>query len=50
MFPIHDDNPTPVVPYVTYVLIASCIGIFAYQFLQGEAGQLDMVYSCPASP
>ncbi len=45
MFPIHDDNPTPVVPYVTYALIASCIGIFAYQFLQGDAGQLDMVYS-----
>lgn len=25
--------------------MASCIAIFAYQYLQGEAGQIDMVYS-----
>ena len=33
MLPLRDINPTRRVPYVTYVLIALNLGVFAYQLL-----------------
>ena len=38
MFPLHDDNPTRIVPYVTYVLILACVAIFFWQLSLGEQG------------
>ncbi|EDX77609.1 peptidase, S54 (rhomboid) family [Coleofasciculus chthonoplastes PCC 7420] len=33
MFPISDDNPTRITPYVTYALIAANIAVFIHQLL-----------------
>jgi membrane associated rhomboid family serine protease len=38
MFPIDDDNPTRVIPYVTYGLIALNILIFIYELTFSEPG------------
>lgn len=45
VIPIHDENPVSSVPFVTYGLIASCIGVFVYQaYLAGEdVKQLDLL-------
>lgn len=32
MLPLRDDNPTRVVPYVTYGLIGLCVVVYLYQF------------------
>lgn len=37
MFPLHDDNPTRIVPYVTFVLLAACIAVFFWQLSLGQA-------------
>lgn len=43
MFPIKDENPTKIVPYVTYGLIAINILVFVYQ-LSLPPEQLDAFY------
>jgi len=49
MFPISDDNPSRIRPYVTYAFIASCVVIYLWQFSlgnkEGEAAifQLGMI-------
>lgn len=43
MFPIKDENPTKIVPYVTYGLIAINILVFGYQ-LSLPPEQLDAFY------
>ncbi len=40
MFPIHDDNPTRITPYVTYALLSACILVFLWQVSLGDTGQL----------
>lgn len=50
MFPLHDDNPTPVVPYVTYTVLAICIGAFLWQFSQGVQGQNAIIYALGVIP
>jgi membrane associated rhomboid family serine protease len=42
MFPIHDDNPTRITPYVTYVLLSACVLVFFWQISLGEAAQQAM--------
>ena len=37
MFPLHDDNPTRTVPYVTVTLIAACVAVFFWQLSLGQA-------------
>ncbi len=39
MIPIHDDNPTNISPYVTYLLIICCILVFIWEL--SLAGQLQ---------
>jgi membrane associated rhomboid family serine protease len=39
MFPIHDDNPTRITPYVTYLLLIACVLVFFWQISLGEAQQ-----------
>ncbi len=36
MFPIHDDNPTKIIPYITYLLIVSCVLIFIWEMSLAE--------------
>jgi len=49
MFPIHDDNPTRITPYVTYALLSACVLIFFWQFSLGDAAQ-QAVYSFGVIP
>ena len=49
MFPLHDDNPTQTVPYVTYALIVACVLAFFWQLSLGDAMQLS-VYSLGMIP
>jgi len=49
MFPIHDDNPTRITPYVTYALLSACVLVFFWQVSLGDAGQLA-VYSFGVIP
>ena len=49
MFPIHDDNPTRITPYVTYVLLAACILVFLWQISLGDTEQYA-VYSFGVIP
>jgi len=49
MFPIHDDNPTRITPYVTYVLLSACVLVFFWQISLGEAAQ-QAVYSFGVIP
>lgn len=37
MFPLHDDNPTQIVPYVTVALIVTCVAVFFWQLSLGQA-------------
>ncbi len=49
MFPIHDDNPTRITPYITYVLLSSCVLVFFWQISLGDAAQ-RAVYSFGVIP
>ena len=37
MFPLHDDNPSRTVPYVTATLLAACVAVFLWQLSLGQA-------------
>ncbi len=39
MFPIHDDNPTRIKPYVVYILLAACVLVFFWQVSLGDQVQ-----------
>ncbi|MCW8853321.1 MAG: rhomboid family intramembrane serine protease [Gammaproteobacteria bacterium] len=39
MFPLHDDNPTKIIPYITYILIGSCLLTFFWQLSLGPYAQ-----------
>jgi len=49
MFPIHDDNPTRITPYVTYMLLLACVLAFFWQISLGDAAQ-QAVYSFGVIP
>ena len=39
MFPIHDDTPTRITPYVTYTVLILCVLVFFWQLWLGETVQ-----------
>jgi membrane associated rhomboid family serine protease len=49
MFPIHDDNPTRITPYLTYVLLVACVLVFIWQISLGDARQ-QAVYAFGVIP
>ena len=49
MFPIHDDNPTRIRPYVTYALLLACVLVFIWQVSLGDGVQ-QAVYSFGVIP
>jgi len=49
MFPIHDDNPTRITPYVTYILLIVCVLVFFWQISLGDAQQ-QAVYAFGVIP
>lgn len=49
MFPIHDDNPTRITPYVSYILLIACVLVFIWQISLGDAQQ-QAVYAFGVIP
>ena len=49
MFPLHDDNPTKIIPFVTYAIIIACISIFFWQLSLGQYAQ-NAIYSLGMIP
>ena len=43
MFPLHDDNPTEITPFVTIILIATCVLVFFWQLSLGPYAQQAVV-------
>ncbi len=39
-FPLYDDNPTSIRPYVTQFIVFVCTIVFVFQFLAGMPGQI----------
>jgi membrane associated rhomboid family serine protease len=50
MFPIDDDNPTRITPFVTYGLIALNVLIFVYELTLPEAGLTNFFYQWAIVP
>lgn len=50
MFPLHDDNPTSVVPYVTYAVLATCVLAFVWQISHDPLAQQHIVYGLGLIP
>ncbi len=50
MFPIADDNPTRITPYVTYGLIVLNVLIFIYELTLPEAGLTNFFYQWAIVP
>ena len=42
MIPIHDDNPTTITPYITYLLIILCVLVFLWELSLAE--QVERVF------
>ena len=50
MFPIHDENPIRIIPYVNYTFMALCIAAFLWQITQPQDIQHAIVYALGAIP
>jgi len=50
MFPIHDENPIRIIPYVTYTFFAACILAFLWQITRSPDGQNQIIYALGAIP
>lgn len=50
MFPIHDENPVRIVPYVTYAFMVGCILAFVWQITQTPELQNAIVYALGVIP
>lgn len=50
MFPIHDENPVSIVPFVTYTLILTCVGVFLWQFSSTQESQNSIIYALGVIP
>ena len=49
MFPLHDDNPTKITPFLTYLLIIACVAVFFWQLSLGRYAQ-NAVFSLGVIP
>jgi len=50
MFPIHDENPIRIIPYVTYTLMGCCILAFVWQITQSPELQNVIIYALGVIP
>ncbi len=50
MFPIHDENPIRIIPFVTYVFMAACIGAFLWQITQPQGTQNAIIFALGVIP
>ena len=49
MFPLHDDNPTRIVPVVTVTILVTCVLVFVWQISLGQQFE-RAIYSFGAIP
>ena len=45
MIPISDDNPTRIVPFLTWGIMAACIGVFIWQVSLGQSAEERVAYT-----
>lgn len=50
MIPLRDDNPTRIVPVISYALLASCIAVFLWQLSLSPESQRAMIYALGVVP
>lgn len=50
MFPISDDNPSRIKPYVTYAFIGICVVVYLWQVSLGEKGGAQAVFQLGMIP
>lgn len=50
MFPIHDENPIDIIPYVTYAVLGICVAVFLWQFSSGVEAQNAIAYALGVTP
>lgn len=50
MIPLHDDNPTKTVPFLTVALIVGCVGVFLYELSLPQGSGRLFVYRFGAIP
>ena len=50
MIPLRDDNPSSIVPIVSWVLIGACVLVFLWQFSLGPRGGQAVVYALGVVP
>ncbi|MDX1519426.1 MAG: rhomboid family intramembrane serine protease, partial [Gammaproteobacteria bacterium] len=50
MIPLHDDNPTEIIPFLTVSFIVICVLVFFWQLSLGPAGNQQAVYSLGVIP
>ncbi len=50
MFPIHDENPVKIIPYVTYTVMTICIGVFLWQVTRTPEVRHGIVYALGVTP
>jgi membrane associated rhomboid family serine protease len=45
MIPISDENPAQLNPFVTWAVIAACIGVFFWELSFSESGEAALIYT-----
>lgn len=50
MFPIHDDNPIRIIPFVTYALLGICVAVFVFQITRDPQAQQSFIYALGVIP
>lgn len=50
MFPIHDENPIKIIPWITYIVLGICVSVFLWQFTRNPESQQQIVYALGVIP
>lgn len=50
MFPLFDENPIKIIPYVTYTLIGVCVAAFLWQISNTPDRQQEIIYALGVIP
>ena len=50
MIPLHDDNPTHIVPYVTWTIIGLCVSAFLWQISLDDTAATKVIYGLGVVP
>lgn len=50
MIPLKDDNPTRIVPFVSWIILGVCVLVFLWQLSLGPRGNQEAVYALGVIP